>query len=48
LSKVQLYSKQPFIEKLKEERMSYILVAKPNDHKLLMEWVDEQRQLGEG
>ena len=42
-----LYSKQPFIEELKEARMSYILVAKPGDHKILMEWIGEQRQLNE-
>ncbi len=42
-----LHSKQPFIEELHLERMSYILVAKPDDHKILMEWVGEQRQLGE-
>ena len=27
--------------------MSYILVVKPDDHKILMEWVNEQRQLKE-
>jgi len=42
-----LHSKQPFVKALKAERMSYILVAKPEDHKKLMEWVGEQRQLGE-
>mgnify|MGYP001595466408 CR=1 FL=1 len=42
-----LYSKQPFIEGVNRERMSYILVAKPEDHKILMEWVGEQRKLGE-
>lgn len=42
-----LYSKQPFIEGLSMERMNYILVAKPEDHKILMEWVNEQRQLKE-
>ncbi|GBE34788.1 transposase DDE domain protein [bacterium BMS3Bbin06] len=42
-----LHSKQPFIEEAKANRMSYILVAKPEDHKLLMEWVNEQRQLKE-
>ncbi|MBF0402628.1 MAG: hypothetical protein HQL00_04565 [Nitrospirae bacterium] len=34
-----LYSKQPFIEKLVKYRMRYILTAKDNDHKLLVEWV---------
>jgi hypothetical protein len=42
-----LYSKQPFVEELKKERMSFILVAKPSDHKILMEWIEEQRQLNE-
>ena len=43
-----LYSKQPFIDALKKARMSFILVAKPTDHKLLFEWVDELTGLGEG
>ena len=40
-----LYSKQPFIKQLKTQRMSFILVAKPDDHKTLFEWVDELRQM---
>jgi len=40
-------SKQPFIKCLREERMNFILVAKPDDHKIMMEWIGEQRQLGE-
>jgi hypothetical protein len=43
-----LYSKQPFIDKLKKARMSFILVAKPTDHKILFEWVNELMQLGDG
>jgi len=42
-----LYSKQPFMEELAEEGMRYVLVVKEDDHKLLMEWVNEQRQLKE-
>lgn len=42
-----LFSKQPFIEATLEERMHYIYVAKPDDHKILMEWVEEQKNLGE-
>ena len=42
-----LYSKQPFIKELKDERMSFILVAKPKDHKIMMEWIEEQKQMGE-
>jgi hypothetical protein len=41
-----LYSKQPFIDSLKQARMSYILVAKPNDHKELFQWVHELDALG--
>jgi hypothetical protein len=36
-----LYSKQPFIDELKMANMSFILVAKPSDHKILFEWVHE-------
>jgi len=43
-----LYSKQPFIDVLKANRMSFILVAKPTDHKLLFEWVNELDGLGQG
>lgn len=42
-----LHSKQPFIQELKANGMSYILVAKSDDHKILMEWVNEQRQMKE-
>jgi hypothetical protein len=42
-----LYSKQPFMEELAAEGMTYVLVVKEEDHKLLMEWVNEQRQLKE-
>ena len=42
-----LHSKQPFIEQVRANRMSYILTAKSEDHKTLMEWVNEQRQLKE-
>lgn len=42
-----LYSKQPFIDALKAVRMSFVLVAKPTDHKALFEWVDEIRRMGE-
>ena len=36
-----LYSDQPFVDALKKAGMSFILVAKPTDHKLLFEWVNE-------
>ena len=42
-----LYSKQPFIDGLKDARMSFILVAKPTDHQLLFQWVDEIDGLGQ-
>ena len=42
-----LYSKQPFIDGLKAARMSYVLTAKPTDHKILFEWVTEIRKMGE-
>lgn len=43
-----LYSKQPFIEALTAARMSFILVAKASDHKILFEWVNELDGLGQG
>lgn len=42
-----LYSKQPFVEELKNHRMSFVLVAKPADHKALFEWVRELRGMKE-
>lgn len=42
-----LYSKQPMFELLRELKMHGIFVAKEDDHKLLFEWVSEQRKLGE-
>jgi|WetSurSiteA1Bulk_404760.scaffolds.fasta_scaffold21898_1 hypothetical protein len=42
-----LHSKQPTIETIVSLGMRYVLTAKPDDHKKLMEWVDEQRLLKE-
>lgn len=42
-----LYSDQPFVEALKKARMAFILVAKPADHKILFEWVNELTALGD-
>jgi hypothetical protein len=42
-----LYSKQPFIRECKELSFSYVLVAKPADHKVLFEYVDEITAMGE-
>ncbi|MDP2644391.1 MAG: hypothetical protein Q8P24_05590 [Desulfobacterales bacterium] len=41
-----LYSKQPFVDALKGNDMSFILVAKPSDHKILFEWVEEFTNMG--
>lgn len=41
-----LYSKQPFIDAVKQARMSYILVAKPTDHKELFQRVHKLDSLG--
>ena len=35
-----LSSKQPFITAINEVGYNYIIVAKPDDHKYMMEWVD--------
>ena len=42
-----LYSKQPFIEALGSEGMRFVLVAKDEDHKVLMEYVEGARALHE-
>lgn len=42
-----LYSKQPFIDELKANKMSFILVAKPTDHKNLYQWFTETRAIKE-
>jgi hypothetical protein len=36
-----LYSNQPFIDALNTHAMSFVLVAKPTDHKVLFQWVEE-------
>jgi hypothetical protein len=41
-----LNSKQPMIEALRDERMNFILVAKPDDHTILMAEFEAQRGLG--
>ena len=40
-----LYSKQPFINELKKKKMSFILVAKPTDHKILYEWIEGLKKI---
>jgi len=42
-----LFSKQPFINACKQQGMSFILVAKPADHKVLFEYVEEIAAMGE-
>ncbi len=42
-----LYSKQPFIDELKLNGMSFILVAKPADHTVLNQWFSDFKELGE-
>jgi hypothetical protein len=42
-----LYSKQPMIDAIASHGMRYVLTAKPDDHKMLMEWVNELRLLHE-
>lgn len=41
-----LFSKQPFIELTLEQKLDYIYVAKPKDHKYLMDWVQTSETLG--
>lgn len=40
-----LFSKQPFIEELKDQRFSFILVAKPKDHKVMMKHLYTLKEL---
>jgi hypothetical protein len=40
-----LYSKQPFIDTLKTAGMAFILVAKPDDHKILFQEFADQKAL---
>jgi len=42
-----LYSKQPMIEAIASHDMHYVFTAKPDDHKMLMEWVNGLRLLNE-
>ncbi len=41
-----LYSNQPFIERLKENRMSYIIIAKPKHHKILFRRIEDAQKNG--
>src|SRR5205085_6406268 len=41
-----LYSRGPFVELCHKHNFSYVLVAKPDSHKEMMEWVEEIDSLG--
>ena len=40
-----LFSRQPIIEQIVEEKQHYLFVAKPTDHKYLMEWINDYEKL---
>lgn len=40
-----LFSKQPFISDVLSNGMHYVLIAKPDDHTYLMEWIDMYDEL---
>ena len=42
-----LYAHEPFIEDLRALRMGFVLVAKPESHKELYEWVEDLDRLGQ-
>lgn len=42
-----LYSKQPFVDLLKESGFSFILVAKQSDHQVLYQWFCDLKRLGD-
>src|SRR5262249_18017258 len=42
-----LYSHEAFVELLANQRLHYLLVAKPKLHKELFAWVEEIDQIGE-
>lgn len=42
-----LYSRVPFVEECEKARMHYVLVAKPESHKELFEWVADLERLKE-
>jgi hypothetical protein len=41
-----LYSHEPFVQQLKQDRLPFVLVAKPDSHKELFEWVEMLEQRG--
>lgn len=42
-----LYSHEPMVELLASQRFHYVLVAKPESHKEMFEWVEEIDRIGE-
>ena len=42
-----LYSHEPFVQLLDEQRLHFVLVAKPDSHKELFEWVEELERPGD-
>lgn len=42
-----LYSNHPFIQKVKQDRMSFIFVAKPTSHKFMFECLNDLNYLGD-
>jgi hypothetical protein len=42
-----LYSHEPYVELLQSNRLHYLLVAKPESHKEIFEWVEEIDRLAE-
>lgn len=42
-----LYAHEPFVELLQQNKFRYVLVAKPDSHKELFEWVEELERIGE-
>jgi hypothetical protein len=41
-----LYSHEPFVELLLSKRLDYVLVAKPESHKEMFQWVEELEKCG--
>jgi len=40
-----LFSKQPIIEDILSQRMHYLFVSKPTDHRYLFEWLEQYHGL---
>jgi len=42
-----LYAHEPYVELLQQQRLHYVLVAKPESHKEMFEWIEEIDRIGE-